>query len=267
MGSSILSFFEQLGKITLFWLKIHRVFFHTQGNQKAIFHQISSIAWRSLPTVLLSGLFVGAILVVQFYVMLSQYDASIYLGGLNTSTVIREVGPLLISFLLAGKIGAYTTAELGTMRVTEQIDAIECLGTQPIQYLIVPRYFAIVIATVFLLCIGMMVSILGSMSFCSLFYGINVAQFVSTIPRFTDGWTLFSGMSKGLCYGIIVASVCCYYGFYAKGGAQGVGRAVTRSAVTINFYIILTNYLMSHLLRGLQESVSTVQGWMHAIGF
>src|SRR4029077_12204370 len=120
-------------------------------------------SWRSLLTVMFSGVFVGAIMVVQFSMMLGKYDALSFLGGLNTSALVREVGPLIISFLLAGKIGAFTAAELGTMRVTEQIDAIECLGTNPIQYLIVPRFVGIVISSVILLLIGLLISIGGAM--------------------------------------------------------------------------------------------------------
>src|SRR4029077_13624236 len=120
-------------------------------------------SWRSLLTVMFSGVFVGAIMVVQFSMMLGKYDALSFLGGLNTSALVREVGPLIISFLLAGKIGAFTAAELGTMRVTEQIDAVECLGTARAQYLIVPRFLGIVLSSLILLEIGLIVSIMGAL--------------------------------------------------------------------------------------------------------
>lgn len=143
--SGFIAFITELGGVSLFLTKIFKTFAKTRGNTQAILEQIAYVSYRSMSTVAFAGFFVGAILVLQFNLILSQYDAQTLLGGLNTSAVIRQVGPLIISFLLAGKIGAYTAAELGTMRVTEQIDAIECLGTNPFQYLVVPRFVGIVV--------------------------------------------------------------------------------------------------------------------------
>jgi phospholipid/cholesterol/gamma-HCH transport system permease protein len=196
---------------------------------------------------------VGAILVLQFNQILVQYDAQSFLGGLNTSSVVREVGPLIISFLLAGKIGAYTAAELGTMRVTEQIDAIQCLGTNPIQYLIVPRFVGIVISSLILLVIGLLISIGGAMLVASLLCGINPLQFAVSVPRFTDGWTIAGGMFKSLVYGTIVAGVACHRGYTASGGARGVGKAVTLAAVYTNFYIVIANFITSDLVDKVSE--------------
>src|SRR4051794_19333473 len=173
----MIAILHDLGAITLFVRNVFRTLFKTRGNFQPIMQQVASISIRSLPTVAFAGVFVGAILVLQFNMMLAQYDAQSFLGGLNTSTVVREVGPLIISFLLAGKIGAYTAAELGTMRVTEQIDAIECLGTNPIQYLIVPRFVGIVISSLILLVIGLLVSIVGAMFVAQILCGINFLQF------------------------------------------------------------------------------------------
>ena len=137
----VLGFFADIGGMALFSLEVVRTWLRTFGqNGSLIVEQIALVAYRSLVTILFSGFFVGAILVIQFHLMLSKYDAVTLLGGLNTSATIREVGPLIISFLLAGKVGAYTAAELGTMRVTEQIDAIRCLGRDPVQYLICLLY-------------------------------------------------------------------------------------------------------------------------------
>ena len=190
--------------------------------------------------------------------MLSQYDAQSILGGLNTSAIVREVGPLIISFLLAGRIGAFTAAELGTMRVTEQIDAIECLGTNPIQYLIVPRFVAIVCSSMILLVIGLVVSIGGAMFVADTLCGINPLQYSSSIPRFTGPWTIACGVIKSSAYGLIVASVACYKGYTTSGGARGVGRAVTQAAIYTNLYIILMNYVLSRVLMAVHELFSYV---------
>ena len=256
----VTSFLHELGGIFLFFLRIERTFFRTQGNFKPILDQVVYVTLRSLPTVAFSGLFVGAILVLQFNQMLAQYDAQTFLGGLNTSAVVREVGPLIISFLLAGKIGAYTAAELGTMRVTEQIHAIECLGTDPIQYLVVPRFSGIIVSSLILLLIGLLISVGGSTLVASLICGINPLQYLQSIPQFTGPSTLASGMFKSWVYGTIVAGVACYKGFTATGGARGVGKAVTLSAVYTNLYIVIANFILSRLLDAVSELWRLVMG-------
>jgi phospholipid/cholesterol/gamma-HCH transport system permease protein len=253
MTKIFLYFLHDLGGLTLFYLQVVRTFFRTHGNLKPILEQFVFVFTRSLATVIFAGIFVGAILVLQFNQILAQYDAQIFLGGLNTSSVVREVGPLIISFLLAGKVGAFTAAELGTMRVTEQIDAVRCLGTNPIQYLIVPRFGGIVISSVLLLFVGLMVSIVGAMFVASVLCGVNFLQYVESIPRFTDGWTITAGMIKSLVYGTIVAGVACHKGFTATGGARGVGRAVTLAAVYTNLYIVIANFVMGYLLDYLSQ--------------
>ncbi|MGE0614132.1 MAG: MlaE family ABC transporter permease [Bacteriovoracia bacterium] len=246
-------FIRELGALATFAAKTLRTAFTTRGNLPAVLDQIASVSFRSLSTVAFAGVFVGAILVLQYNVMLIEYDAQAFLGGLNTSSIVREIGPLIISFLLAGKVGAYTAAELGTMRVTEQIDAIECLGTNPLQFLVVPRYIAILVSSVILLAIGTMISILGSMVIADVFCGINTLQFARSVPQFTSGWTLFSGFFKSAVYGTIVATVSCYRGYTATGGAKGVGKAVTLSAVYINFLIVLSNYVANSFLEMVAE--------------
>jgi len=245
--------FHELGGIVLFYLNVFKTAFNTKGNLSAIIEQIAFVSYRSLSTVLFAGLFVGAIIALQFNTMLAQYDASVYVGGLNTSVIIREVGPLIISFLLAGKIGAFTAAELGTMRVTEQIDAIECLGTNPIQYLIIPRFFGIVFSSLLLLGLGLIISIIGAIITSMFFYGINPLQFVSTIPKFTSEWTICCGAFKSLIYGLIVAGVACFKGFTATGGAKGVGKAVTQAAVFTNLYIVIANYFSTNFLEAIHQ--------------
>jgi phospholipid/cholesterol/gamma-HCH transport system permease protein len=250
---AFIHFLHELGSIAIFFYQVAQAFFCTRGNFGPIMQQVAYISIRSLPTVAFAGIFVGAILVLQFNQILVQYDAQSFLGGLNTSSVVREVGPLIISFLLAGKIGAFTAAELGTMRVTEQIDAIQCLGTNPIQYLIVPRFIGIVISSIILLVIGLLISIVGAMFVANVLCGINTLQFAESVPRFTDGWTIGGGMFKSLVYGTIVAGVACHKGYTASGGARGVGKAVTLAAVYTNFYIVLANFVTSHMIDTVSE--------------
>lgn len=240
--------------MALFTREVKVIWLRSFGqNFPHIIEQIAVVGIRSLPTILFSGFFVGAILVIQFNLMLSKYDATSLLGGLNTSATIKEIGPLIISFLLAGKVGAYTAAELGTMRVTEQIDAIRCLGTNPIQYLVVPRFLAIVISSILLLVFGLMIGTIGSLFVASFFYNINWLNYLESIPRFTSGWTVFGGLFKSFVYGFIVAVVSTYKGYTAKGGAKGVGVAVTQCAIYTNLLIVFANTFTSKFLDSIQH--------------
>lgn len=251
MAKSFLNFFHHIGAFALFSREVRKT---CACNLKRcapfIIEQIAEVGTRSIATVCFAGFFVGAILVIQFYMMLAKYDAIMFLGGLNTSACVREVGPLIISFLLAGKIGAFTAAELGTMRVTEQIDAVSCLGKNPIEYLVVPRYVAIVVCSLLLLMFGLVIGVGGSLLVACWGFNMNVLQYLQSVPRFTDGFTVFSGLFKSFVYGSIVATVCTYKGFYATGGAKGVGKAVTEAAVYTNLLIVLTNSLTSVILEG-----------------
>lgn len=254
----IVGFFHEIGALYLFSREVKRTWLESFGqNLSLVIEQINLVGLRSVSTVCFAGFFVGAILVIQLHMMLAQYDATSILGGLNTSACIREVGPLIISFLLAGKVGAYTTAELGTMRVTEQIDAIRCLGTNPMKYLVVPRFIAIVTCSILLLVFGLLVGLLGSMFVASTLYNINSLQYLQTVPRFADGWTVFCGVFKSATYGLIVAAVSTYKGYNASGGAKGVGRAVTECAVYTNLLIVLANTFTSVLLNGMHALFST----------
>ncbi len=255
------NFFHQVGGMFLFSRQVKRTWLRTLGsNTPLVIEQIGSVGIRSISTVCFAGFFVGAILVIQLQLMLAQYDASAMLGGLNTSACIREVGPLIISFLLAGKVGAYTTAELGTMRVTEQIDAIRCLGTNPLQYLVVPRFVAIVVSSLLLLVFGLLVGLFGSMIVANWLYNINPLQYLQSVPRFCGGWTVFCGVAKSAVYGTIVAAVSTYKGYNASGGAKGVGIAVTECAVYTNLLIVFANTFMSILLDGMHEIFVMVVG-------
>jgi len=251
---------HELGGIWLFFLQILRTFSTTRGNAAAIVEQVAYVSTRSISTVVFAGVFVGAILVLQFNLILARYDAQVFLGGLNTSAVVREVGPLIISFLLAGKIGAFTAAELGTMRVTEQIDAVQCLGTNPIQYLVVPRFFGIVISSLILLFISLAISVGSAMLVASVAGGINYLQFLSSIPSFTGLSTLVGGMFKALVFGTIVAAVSTYKGYTATGGARGVGRAVTLGAVYTNLYIVIADFLTSSVLTAATDLLTPLIG-------
>lgn len=236
---------SEIGAMTLFLWEVAQTALRHRPSQQQILEQIWRVTLQSLSTTALAGFFVGAIMTVQFAMQMNEFGALGYLGGLATSGTIREVGPLLIAFLLSGKIGAFTSAELGTMRVTEQIDAIRCLGANPIQEIIVPRFIAIVVASFFLLGSGLIMSIFGGALLGFFFAGVNYEQYVRHIPTIVTIPSILSGTFKSFIFALVLGTICTYKGYTTTGGAKGVGRAVVNTAVMTMMCIVVADWLTS----------------------
>ena len=219
------------------------------------FTQIWRVTTQSLTTTALAGFFVGALMTLQFSLLVRNFGALGFLGGLSTSATIREVGPLLIAFMLSGKVGAFTSAELGTMRVTEQIDAIRCLGASPFQEIILPRIVAIIISSFFLLLIGLMMSIVGGLLLGIVFAGINADEYLRNIPTIVNSVSIANGLFKCLVFAILLATICTYKGYTASGGSKGVGRAVVSTAVTTMVGIVIFDWVTSVISEALLSLV------------
>lgn len=209
------------------------------------FAQIWRVTMQSLTTTALAGFFVGALMTLQFSLLVKNFGALGFLGGLSTSATIREVGPLLIAFMLSGKVGAFTSAELGTMRVTEQIDAIRCLGASPFQEIILPRIVAIIISSFFLLLVGLMMSIGGGLLLGIVFAGINADEYLRNIPTIVNSFSIATGLFKCLVFAILLATICTYKGYTTTGGSKGVGRSVVSTAVTTMVGIVVADWITS----------------------
>ncbi len=243
--ASIGFFVEECGSIAIFSKHCLANFLKHGVRTLSLIEQIYLVGVRSLSTTLITGAFVGAILAIQINLQLRDFGAQGFLGGLSTSTTIRDLGPVLIAFILSGKVGAFTSAEIATMRVTEQIDAIRCLGADPIEYLIVPRMVAVVLSSFLLLIVGLMMTVGGGMLMASIHLGVNAQNYLSNIGSLVTGWSVGLGAVKSLVFGILIAVICCFEGNRATGGAEGVGRAVRRAAVKTLLAIIIANFLVS----------------------
>jgi phospholipid/cholesterol/gamma-HCH transport system permease protein len=237
----------EIGAGILFIKDLGRTAIRTPCRFLDVTDQIWKVTVQSLGTTSMAGFFVGAIMTVQFAVQVKAFGALGFLGGLSTSATIREVGPLLIAFLLSGKVGAFTSAELGTMQVTEQIDAIRCLGANPLQELILPRFIGIVISSFFLLTAGLLMSIFGGMAMAYGFAGINPEEYVRHIPTFVTLYSVVTGLVKCASFAVVLASVCTYKGYTTTGGAKGVGRAVVVTAVATMVGIVFADWFTSFL--------------------
>jgi phospholipid/cholesterol/gamma-HCH transport system permease protein len=210
-----------------------------------IFVQTWRVTTQSLGTTALAGFFVGAVMTVQFTLQVKAFGALGYLGGLATSGTVREIGPLLIAFMLSGKVGAFTSAELGTMRVTEQIDAIRCLGSNPYQELILPRIIAIIISSFCLLGAGLLMSISGGLLLGVVFAGITAEEYLRHIPTIVTLPSIITGLFKCLVFAAVLASICTYKGYTTTGGAKGVGRSVVATAVSTMVGLVVADWLTS----------------------
>jgi len=241
----LLDLIDDLGGCLLFVREVAQTAWRTPCTWEGICEQIWKVTMQSLPTTAMAGFFVGAIMTVQFTLQITAFGALGYLGGLSTSATIREVGPLLIAFLLSGKVGAFTSAELGTMQVTEQIDAVRCLGANPIQEIILPRYLGIIVSSFLLLAAGLLMSVFGGMLLGLVFSGINPEEYVRHIPTIVNRFSIASGMFKCFVFAIVLASICTYKGYTAHGGAKGVGRAVVATAVLTMVGIVVSDWLTS----------------------
>lgn len=237
----------EIGGGVLFFAEIVGSMFRRPCRRQDLFDQIWKVTAQSFLTTGMAGFFVGAIMTVQFALQMKEFGALGFLGGLATSGTIREVGPLLIAFMLSGKVGAFTSAELGTMRVTEQIDAIRCLGADPMQEMILPRFLGIVFSSFFLLALGLCMSIFGGMIMGSLFAGVNFDEYLRHIPTIVTLPSLVNGLIKCFVFALLLATICTYKGYTTTGGAKGVGQSVVKTAVATMVGIVIADWFTSFL--------------------
>lgn len=242
------SFLHDLGEGILFSFEVLKRMGSLLSLREEISTQILNVFWQSLITTAFAGFFVGAIMTLQFALQVQVFDALPFLGGLVTSGTIREVGPLLIAFLLSGKIGAFTSAELGTMQVTEQIDAIRCLGADPIREIIFPRFIGIILASFLLLSLGLMMSFGGGILVAWLFTGLPWEQYIKHIPTVMTYRSALAGFFKCFLFSSAIAAVCTYRGYSVFGGAKEVGYGVVSAATQTMVALVLLDWASSFVL-------------------
>lgn len=241
----VFKFVTELGALNLFVYELLRLLVRGETRIRAITDQVWKITCQSFPTTATAGFFVGAIMTIQFTLQVKEFGALGFLGGLATSGTVREVGPLLIAFMLSGKVGAYTSAELGTMKVTEQIDAIRCLGSNPLAEIILPRFLGIIVSSFFLLAVGLFMSIAGGLLLGVIFSGISPAEYVRHIPTIVAWPSILSGLFKCFVFSLVLASVCTFKGYRTEGGAKEVGKTVVQTAVATMVGIVVADWLTS----------------------
>jgi len=201
--------------------------------------QAKKIGADSLPIVSMIALFIGIIMALQTAVQMQRLGSEMYIASIVALSVVRELGPVLTALIVAGRSGASITAEIGTMTVTEQVDALETLATNPLQYLVVPRLVAATLMLPILTLYSDVIGILGGYIICVFRLGISSSMYLHITYDALLYKDLFTGLIKAVFFGMIIAFVGCYEGFNVEGGAEGVGKATTRSVVN-TFILILS---------------------------
>ena len=214
------------------------------GAYPLIWAQMLSIGVRSVPIVMITGAFVGMILAFQAYDQLAHMGLEERLGVLINISVVKELGPVLAAVMLAGRVGGALTAELGTMNVTEQIDAVKSMGTDPVRYLVAPRILACLLLTPFLIIYADLLGIIGGYFVSVLQFGINSRAYWSFSASGVEMWDVAVGVIKGFFFGAAIAAISCYKGFTCKEGAHGVGQACTEAFVASFISILALDFAL-----------------------
>ncbi|MFQ5354031.1 MAG: MlaE family ABC transporter permease [Thermodesulfobacteriota bacterium] len=241
-------FIRGAGSMTIMLLAALRFSFTPPYKLKNIFKQMEFVGVQSLFVVILTGSFTGMVLALQGYNALNRFGAESLVGPTVALSMARELGPVLTGLMVTGRAGSAMATELGTMRVTEQIDAIETMAINPIKYLVVPRILAGILMFPLLTVVTSFVGVVGGYIIGVKMLGINPGVYIGRTIDFVNVQDLFSGLTKSVVFGLITTLVACYHGFYAKGGAEGVGKAATSSVVTGSVMILASDYIISSLL-------------------
>jgi len=238
LGGQAIAFFSQCGQVFLFLTQTLGVMLSTRPKWSQLVYQMHKIGVTSLPLVSLTSIFTGMVLALQSAYQLRYLQAVEFTADLVALSITRELGPVLTAMVVAGRVGAGMTAELGSMKVTEQIDALESLAVDPIRFLVVPRFVAAVLMLFMLTIYSDFIGMLGGYVVGVFKLGIASEYY---IKRTVDSLVLkdiFSGLIKAFFFGVIISIIGCFHGFRAKGGAEGVGKATTVSVVTALVLVI-----------------------------
>ncbi len=245
----IIEFIEGVGNLTILWLQT--LYWTLRGIKEGRFglrnliDQMSRIGVDSLPMVAITGFSTGAVLVVQIGYQFTQFGAQQYVGGVVSLAMARELAPILTAIVVAGRVGSSIAAELGTMKVTEQIDALETMATNPVDYLVVPRFWACTVMLGILTIFTNVVGMCGGSVVAVNQIGLTVVTFKNSILSNLKIEDLLGGLFKAVVFGAIIGVVGCYRGFTTEGGAEGVGKSTTGAVVLSIMLILAANYFLT----------------------
>jgi phospholipid/cholesterol/gamma-HCH transport system permease protein len=239
LGDVVVRWVETLGDMTIFMWRTIFWLITRLPRRDTLIAAFYNIGVLSLPVIALTGTFIGMVLAVQSYAQFKQFGFETRLGALINLSMCRELGPVLAATMLAGRVGSAIAAEIGTMRVTEQIDALTSMGANPIHYLVVPRFLGCLLMIPSLTIMAIFMGVVGGWFYSTNVFGIDSFHYWHNSQQFVHNWDLFYGVFKSITFGATIAIVSCYRGFNCAPGAEGVGRAAT-AAFVLSFVIIIT---------------------------
>ena len=250
---------EALGRLSLVVLEFHgrcvsllgltlRGLFRRPFDGKAIATQVVRVGVDGLPVVLLTSVFTGAVLALQTYTGFQRFHAEAYVGSVVALSMLRELAPVLTGLMVTGRSGSAMAAEIGSMRVTEQVDALVALATDPVQYLFVPRVLAGVIVLPMLVVLANALGIAGGWLVAVRLLGANPVVYVNNTFQYLDLNDLWSGLIKAAVFGLLLTLIGCQQGFDARGGAEGVGRSTTAAVVLGSLAILISDFFLTKVL-------------------
>jgi phospholipid/cholesterol/gamma-HCH transport system permease protein len=248
VGVLILNFLQDVGGSSILLAQVLSKLPELPRTARQSLIQMEQIGIGSIPLVIITSLFVGAVAAVQAAYQFQDYVPMVFLGTVVGKSVILELGPVLTALVVGGRVSASIAAELGTMQVTEQIDAMEMLAIDPVRYLVLPRFVACVVMLPVLTTISDLLAIFGGMVVANIAIGVSYATFTEGLRLFFYVDDVISGLLKALSFGAIIALMGCYNGFRTHGGAQGVGRSTMHAVVSSCILVLITNYFMATVL-------------------
>jgi len=252
LGRTVLDHIEGFGRFAQFVGSVWRWFWtgaRKWGRPSLLMPQMYQIGTLSIPVIMVVGGFVGMVLAIETYDQFATIGQEVRLGGIINISVVKQIGPVLAAVMLAGRIGGSVSAELGTMRVTEQLDAMRVMGANPISYLVVPRVVACVVMIPFMTVVSDLVGIFGGYLITVRGYGVNSYSYWEFSSHFVFMYDVMTGIIKSVIFGLLIGLISCYKGFYCHSGAAGVGRAATEAFVTSFIAIIVSNFFLAKVLK------------------
>jgi phospholipid/cholesterol/gamma-HCH transport system permease protein len=249
LGSYFLGFADTVGGLGVLFARIALSLFRLSLDRRELVQNLYKMGVKSLPIVVVTAIFVGGIIVIQAAPLVERYGAHALLGWGAGFSILREIGPLLTALMISGRVGANNTAELGTMVVTEQVDALRALAINPMSFLVVPRFVAILVTLFFSTVFANALALLGAAYMGAVILGVDPVTFENGLTGGLLGVVdVVHGLAKSIFFGLIIALSSCHFGLNTRGGAPGVGEAVNRSVVTSAAGVFVFDYLLSFVL-------------------
>ncbi len=245
LGRSVIAMQASIGRVVIFTANAVSQLFRPPFYPRELLQALLQIGWLSLPVVGLTALFTGGALALQIYAGGSRFQAESVVPSIVAIGMVRELGPVLGGLMVAARVASSIAAEIGTMKVTEQIDALTTLSTNPMKYLALPRLLAATLSVPILVAVGDSIGVFGGYLVGVTRLGFNPATYLENTVSYLETWDVISGLVKGAAFGFIVALMGCYHGMNSDRGAQGVGRATKAAVVSASVLILAANFILT----------------------